>query len=159
MKNFSIPAIALLLIVTACNNNAEQKTTEHPHSSEIPQTHADSLMADVMEGHDVGMAKMGRLRSMQKNVEATLDSIAKLPSKAKAATEPFKVKMEGVLQDLKSARSGMEKWMDEFNMDSAVNNMEQRIKYLTDEKLRISKVKEDILSSLQKADSLIKAKL
>src|SRR6185503_10626277 len=152
MKNFFLPVIVLLLII-ACNNT-EQKVEEHPHSSEIPQTHADSLMADVMEGHDVGMAKMGRLRTMQKNVEATLDSIAKLPSKAKAATEPYKVKMEGVLQDLKSARSGMEKWMDEFNMDSAVNNMEQRIKYLADEKLRVSKVKEDILSSLQKADSL-----
>jgi paraquat-inducible protein B len=159
MKNFLIPVIVLMLIITACNNNAEQKIKEHPHSSEIPQTHADSLMADVMEGHDVGMAKMGKLRTMQKNVEAALDSIAKLPSKAKAATEPYKAKMEGVLQDLKSARSGMEKWMDQFNMDSAVNNMEQRIKYLTDEKLRVSKVKEDILSSLQKADSLIKAKL
>jgi hypothetical protein len=96
---------------------------------------------------------------MQKKVQEVLDSISKLPSKAKAATEPYKVKMEEVLQDLKSARAGMEKWMDEFNMDSAVNNMEQRIKYLTDEKLRVSKVKEDILSSLQKADSLIKAKL
>ena len=159
MKNFFISVIVLLLIITACNNNAEQKTQENPHSTGVPQTHADSLMADVMEGHDVGMAKMGRLRTMQKNAEATLDSIAKLPSKAKAAAEPYKSKMEVVLQDLKSARSGMEKWMDEFNMDSAVNNMEQRIKYLTDEKLRVSKVKEDILSSLQKADSLIKAKL
>jgi len=159
MKNFFIPVIVLLLIITACSNNAEQKTQEHPHSSEIPQTHADSLMADVMEGHDVGMGKMGKIGAMQKKVQEVLDSIAKLPSKAKAAAEPFKVKMEVVLQDLKSARAGMEKWMDEFNMDSAVNNMEQRIKYLADEKLRVSKVKEDILSSLQKADSLLKVKI
>ena len=158
MKNFFIPVL-LLVLVTACSNNDEQKTRDHPHSSEIPKTQADSLMADVMKGHDVGMAKMGKLRTMQKNAEAALDSIAKLPSKAKAAAEPYKAKIEGVLQELKSARFGMEKWMDEFNMDSAVNNMEQRIKYLTDEKLRVSKVKEDILSSLQKADSLIKAKL
>jgi hypothetical protein len=37
--------------------------------------------------------------------------------------------------------------------------MEQRIKYLRDEKWKVSTVKENILSSLQKADSLIKAKL
>jgi transcriptional regulator NrdR family protein len=43
-------------------------------------------------------------------------------------------------------------------MDSAVSNIEQRIKYLTEEKLRVSKVKEAILNSLQKADSLLKAK-
>lgn len=158
MKNFFIPVLLLILVI-ACNNNDEQKTSEHPHSSKIPKTHADSLMADVMKGHDVGMAKMGKLRTMQKNAEAALDSIAKLPAKAKAAAALYKAKIESVLQDLKSARSGMEKWMDEFNMDSAVNNMEQRIKYLADEKLRVSKVKEDILGSLQKADSLLKTKL
>jgi hypothetical protein len=53
----------------------------------------------------------------------------------------------------------MNKWMDEFNMDSAVNNMEQRIKYLTDEKMKVGKVKESILGSLHKADSLLKSKL
>jgi len=52
----------------------------------------------------------------------------------------------------------MENWMDEFNMDSAVNNVEQRIKYLSEEKLKVSNVKENILTSLQKADSLIKQK-
>lgn len=45
------------------------------------------------------------------------------------------------------------------NMDSALNNAEQRIKYLTDEKLKVGKVKEAILGSLQKADSLLKEKL
>jgi len=49
--------------------------------------------------------------------------------------------------------------MDEFNMDSLTNNAKERIKYLTDEKLKVSKVKESILNSLQKADSLVKEKL
>ncbi len=112
-----------------------------------------------MEGHDVGMSKMGKLDAMQQEVQQVLDSIAKLPAKTKTMLAPYKTKMEGVLQDLKSAKSEMEIWMDTFNMDSAVNNMEQRLKYLRDEKLKISTVKENILRSLQRADSLIKARL
>ena len=63
------------------------------------------------------------------------------------------------LRDLKAAKVGMENWMDEFNMDSAINNMEERMKYLRDEKLKVSNVKENILNSLQRADSLIRQKL
>ena len=48
--------------------------------------------------------------------------------------------------------------MEEFNMDSAVNNMEQRIKYLTEEKWKVANVKTAILTSLQKADSILKAR-
>jgi len=158
MKNKIIPVFILLFILVACNN-AGKENTENGRKTETPQTLADSLMADVMQGHDVGMSKMGKIGRMEKNIGEILDSIARLPAKTKAATEPYKVKMESLLQELKSAKAEMEKWMDEFNMDSAVNNMEQRIKYLSEEKLKVSKVREDILSSLQKADSLIKAKL
>ena len=101
------------------------------------------------------MAKMRKLDAMQNEVQKLLDSIAKLPARAKTMLAPYKAKMEGVLEDLKSAKSGMEEWMDKFNMDSAINNMEQRIKYLRDEKFKISAIKENILHSLQKADSLI----
>jgi hypothetical protein len=52
----------------------------------------------------------------------------------------------------------MNKWMEEFNMDSALNNAEERIDYLGSEKLKVSKVKEAILGSLQKADSILKEK-
>src|SRR5258706_1978495 len=158
MKNKIIPVFILLFILVACNN-AGKENTENERKTETPQTLADSLMADVMHGHDVGMSKMGKIGRMEKNIGEILDSIARLPAKTKAATEPYKVKMESLLQELKSAKAEMEKWMDEFNMDSAVNNMEQRIKYLSEEKLKVSKVREDILSSLQKADSMIKAKL
>ena len=161
MKNKIIPVLILLFITTACNN-ADKGNTENGKNglkTEVPQTPADSLMADVMQGHDAGMSKMGKISRIEKNIEEILDSIARLPAKTKAATKPYKLKMEGLLQELKSAKAGMEKWMDEFNMDSAVNNVEQRIKYLREEKLKVSKVREDILSSLQKADSLIKAKL
>jgi hypothetical protein len=49
--------------------------------------------------------------------------------------------------------------MDEFNVDSAIDNAKERVRYLEDEKLKVNKVKDAILNSLQKADSLLKVKI
>ena len=159
MKKFFTPVIGFLVIaITACNNSDKTNTRDSSNKTGIPATMADSLMEDVMAGHDAGMGKMGKLNAMQKEVQKVLDSIAKLPAKTKTAMDSYKAKMEELLQDLRSAKLGMEKWMDEFNMDSAENNLEQRIKYLSGEKLKIFSVKESMLNSLHKADSLLKIK-
>ena len=156
MKKIFIPlALATGLLFTACNNSSnDQPATGH----EAPKTKSDSLMADVMEGHDVGMGKMDKLDKFQGLVQQALDSIAKLPAKAQQASGPLKEKLTAALEELKKARTGMNDWMDHFNMDSAVNNAEERIRYLAGEKDKIGKVKEQILSSLSQADSLLKAK-
>ena len=49
--------------------------------------------------------------------------------------------------------------MTEYEVDSAEDNAGKHIKYLTDEKMKVDKMKEAILSGLQKADSLLKVKL
>jgi len=155
MKKTLIPAIVLLIIFfVACNNESNEKTPET-----APKTAADSLMHDVMNGHDVAMSKMGKLSVMEKEVQRIIDSIAKLPAKTKAVLAPYKRNLDSSLEELKSAKNGMEKWMDDFNMDSAITNTEERIKYLSDEKLKVTSVKENILSGLAKADSLIKEKI
>ena len=156
-KIFFLFSVLTFIIITACNNS-DNKSTGTSNKTKTPPSTADSLMEDVMNGHDAGMAKMGKLSTMQNQVQHIIDSIAKLPAKTKKALTPYKAEMDKILEDLKSAKAGMEKWMDEFNMDSALNNMEQRIKYLRDEKWKVSEVKESIVKSLQKADSLIKRK-
>jgi hypothetical protein len=157
-KTIALFFILVFIIVSACNNPNDKNGVATGNEKRSSQTPADSLMEDVMNGHDVGMSKMGKLSSMQNRVQNVIDSIEKLPGKTKTALAPYKTKLVQTLQNLKSAKAGMEKWMDEFNMDSAVNNMEQRIKYLRDEKWKVSEVKENILTSLQKADSLVKQK-
>src|SRR5450432_3019236 len=103
MKKIIIPYVALLWIAfAACNNSSEKNKTGSDTTAAKPKTAADSLMSDVMEGHDASMGKMGKLDVMQKEVEKILDSIAKLPAKAKTMLAPYKTKMEGVLEDLKS---------------------------------------------------------
>ena len=154
MKKIIIP-LAFLFTIAACNNNSEGTLSD---DSKKPKTQTDSLMADVMDGHDVGMGKMSKISKMQNEITRVLDSIAKLPAKAKKAVAPYKAKLDSLKADLAYAEMAMDKWMTEFNMDSAVNNVQERIKYLTDEKVKVGKVKEAILNSLQKADSLLKSK-
>lgn len=148
---FSIAALAF-----ACNNNKEQGS-HNGHSKEAPQTQEDSLMADVMDGHNVGMAKYGKLQAMEKKVKAVLDSIGKLPAKAQQELAPLKVRLDSTAADLRDAISAMDRWMEEFDMDSARNNLENRINYLLNEKMKVGKVKEAILKSLNQADSVLQS--
>lgn len=151
--------LGLLLVAaigfTACNNNSKDEG-HAGHGKEVPKNQEDSLMADVMDGHDAGMAKYGKMQNMEKKVKATLDSIALLPAKAQQELAPYKAQLDSTAAKLSYAIFAMDKWMEEFNMDSAKDNTEARIKYLLDEKMKVGKVKEAILNSLQLADSLFK---
>src|SRR6185503_2648302 len=98
---------------------------------------ADSLLDEVDDGHAVAMGKMGRLDRTQKEVARLIDSVSKLPAKARDAAAPYKAKLETLLEELKTADVNMTQWMESFNMDSALNNTEERIKYLTTEKIKV----------------------
>ena len=50
----------------------------------------------------------------------------------------------------------MNTWMEEFSIDSAQDNIERRIEYLEAERSKVTRVKEEILSVLAKADSALK---
>jgi hypothetical protein len=156
MKKIFIPILACFILI-ACNNEKKDAGHDH-HKKGIPKTQEDSLMADVMDGHDVGMAKYGRLGALEKKIKTSLDSIAKLPAKDQQAAAPIKAKLDSLGKDISYAIFAMDKWMEEFDMDSAKADLSQRIKYLTDEKMKVGKVKEAILTSLQKADSVFKSK-
>ena len=106
----------------------------------------------------VGMSKIGKLHNTQKEVQRIIDSIGKLPA-AQQTVASYATSLKAVAKDLEYADFAMDKWMTEFEMDSAINNIEQRIKYLADEKMKVGKMKEALLTSLQKADSLLKVKL
>jgi len=155
MNKISLAFLFLAITsITACNN----KNKKDNAGQIAPKTLADSLENEVMDGHNAGMAKYGKLTSKQNEARRLLDSIANLPAKAREAMTPLKAKLDSLVEDLISAKAKMDKLMDEYNMDSAVNNLEQRIKYLTEEEIKVSKVKESILNSLQKADSVLNAK-
>lgn len=151
----NILLFALLFVIVACNN-ADKKHDGHTNNE--PKTLADSLMKDIDDGHMVGMSKIGKLHTTRKEVQRVIDSLSNLPSKSQQSTALYLDQLKAVIKDLDYADFAMDKWMTEFEMDSAVNNMELRISYLADEKLKVNNVKVAMLGSMQKADSLLKAK-
>lgn len=152
MKKYIVIAAAALFFA-ACNGNEEKK----PDNAEAK---ADTLLKEVMNGHDVGMAKTPKLSKAQKEAERLLDSIGKLPAKSQEALAGFKGRLDSLRKDLEYADFAMTKWMEEFNYDTASggNNIERRIEYLESEKMKVNKVRDAILNSLQKADSVLKSK-
>jgi ABC-type Fe3+-hydroxamate transport system substrate-binding protein len=160
IKKIIFPLLAISLL-TACNNGGHEDHSKHgtEEGKSGPKTLADSLYDEVMAGHDEVMPKMGKVRGAQAQAKAMLDSIAKLPAKAQDAALDLKKKLETLVNDLNYADFSMDKWMTEFNMDSAINNVQERVKYLEGEKGKVTKVKEAVLGGLARADSLFKAKL
>jgi hypothetical protein len=150
MKRNILITIFFTTIAMACNNSKEESTGDNLKAS------ADSLFEKVMEGHDIGMAKTPSLKTMREQAKKMIDSIGKLPAKAQEAAAPYKAKIDSLVKDLDYAEFAMDKWMDEFKYDSAKNDLKRRIEYLTNENSKVGKVKEAILGSLQKADSLLK---
>ncbi len=149
-----IPVLAII-IFAACNNS-ENSGHEHGHTTGDAKTPADSLMELVMAGHDAAMPKMSKLSAAQKNVQLALDSINKLPGKLKQAAEPYKSNLDSLMKGLQYAENSMNRWMEEFSTDTLESNAELRLKYLEAENQKVTAVKENIFSILQKADSLLK---
>ena len=143
---------SLILFCIACNDTVNNSNTA---KHDEPKTHADSLMKDVMGGHDIAMGKMSKLSAAQKHVQQAIDSINKLPGKLKKSAADYKTQLDSLSEKLKYAEYGMNKWMEEFNYDSATNGSNRAV-YLESENQKVSKVKENMLSALQKADSLFK---
>ena len=152
MKNTVLFAsIAICLFMVSCNSPDKKEDTL--------KTQSDSLEKEVIKGHDIAMPKSMRIPKIQAAVQKIIDSLATLPGKAREAAAPYKAKLEELINDLNYADNAMNKWMAEINFDSAAGNLQERIKYLTEEKLKVDKVKEAVLTSLAKADSLLKSKL
>ncbi len=146
MKAILFAAAISSFVLVSCENESKPRQ----------RTLTDSLQKEVLDGHDVGMAKMRKLTQLQAESKRLIDSIQKLPAKAKTAATPYLNQLDSLIKELQNAEVGMNSWMTEFNLDSAMDNEELRAKYLTDEKLKVNRVKEAILASIAKADTLLK---
>lgn len=148
--------VILIVIVQGCHESKERKDRTDGFTP-ILQSKEDSLYHHVMQGHDIGMAKMGILRKQLTRVQKTLDSINKLPSPK--IDNNYKQALLGLREELSYADHAMFAWMQEFEVDSARDDKEKRLRYLESEKLKVEKVRDHILNSLSRADSLFKARL
>lgn len=156
MKKIVSLFIGLLFVFfTACKNEDKKNNGNVP--AEVLKAKTDSLYEELIKEHEKGMTGWMKIEGRQKKIKNLLDSIAKLPSKAQSSLDGYKTKLNETTKELGEAYEKMDDWMKEMNLDSALNNAELRIQYLTGEKLKGGKITEQIQNNLQKADSLIKA--
>jgi len=152
MKFFVRSVIIFLFI--GCNSS----TSSVDNNGKATESTSDSLMHEILKQHDVGMAKMNKITEAKKRIQQARDSISKLPFDVQKRSEQYSMELDSVYNRLTFADRNMEAWMNEFNMDSLKDNKENQVKYFESEKVKISKVTAEMISSLQKADSLLKNK-
>ena len=143
--------------ILSCGDSSDTSTTDRTDGyTPVLKNKEDSLFHDVMQGHDVGMAKMGKLSGALKTVQKQLDSIESLSGRERGQLTDYKALLNSLKEELQQAETGMMLWMEEFVADSLQDNPEQRAEYLASEKAKVEKVRDDILGSLAKADSVFK---
>ena len=144
--------MGLAMWLVACQN----PTSSGPSGDQAnrqPLSAEDSLYRQVMDVHDEVMPKMGKIRGAQQQAQQRLDSLA---LQTRGADKAYRRQLEQLVSDLNYADFEMDKWMVEFNIDSAKDNKALRKQYLQDELEKVKKVKVAILGSLAGADSLIR---
>lgn len=153
MKSFLL--FTSVLCFFACKNAASNAEDRKDGYTVVLKTREDSLYHAVMQGHDVGMAKMGALRKHLRQIQHELDSMDKL-QEAKIDNN-YRDALIELQEDLNYADYSMYTWMEEFKADSAKEDKNRRLTYLESEKIKVEKVRENILAGLKRADSLLKA--
>lgn len=132
----------------SCNNTRGDAAANRTDGySDKPQTKEDSLFKEVMHDHDEGMARMGKLTVSIRQLRSRADSLLKVRRNSEAEKK--------ILEDLEYAEMAMNTWMREFNMDSLKDQAARRLDYLEDEKKKVARVRENILESIRRADSLL----
>ena len=101
------------------------------------------LEAEVMAIHDEVMPKMGDIHMAKKGLRKVL-----------AATKDSTVQSEiiAMINDLESADEGMMTWMADWKVPA---QEPEKTEYLKKEMEKITKVKNDMLSSLEKAHTYL----
>jgi len=143
-----------ILLIASCNNS----NTSTGKDDKTTESASDSLMHEVLKQHDVGMAKMNKIRDTKTRIQNDLDSISKLSTDLQKKSAQYRMQLDSLFNRLTLADRGMETWMNEFNMGSLTDDREEQVKYLESEKTKISNVNEAMISALQTADSLLMKK-
>lgn len=142
---------SICFIFWACGNNEDPKSKAYDQSNLSAD---EQLYKEVIEGHDVGMAKINTINKTKAQLVRMLDSIE--TNKVKISAE-MKAGLNKAIADLDEANKAMFKWMEEFKVDSAADDVKKRIAYLTSEKVSVTIVKDKILNGLAYADSVTAA--
>ena len=128
LKKVSFSSVLLMcLLLMSC------KTDYSPN--------VQKLHDEVMEIHDEVMPEMGTIHKLKKQLKAKLSD---------KAYEVNKEDFENNIQALDYADDQMMEWMHQFKMPKKESD-ENLLKYLEDQKVKISKVNQDMRTAIKNA--------
>ncbi len=134
----------LLVLVTACNSG--QKNTEEKNDPLKSQGN-QSLEKEAWRIHDEVMPKMGAIHKRRSRIKEMLEQKDQLSSEERQS-------LETTLAELNQAYDGMMNWMRNFKPEQHNESEAATRAYLENQIKEITNVRDDILSVIQKTDSL-----
>jgi hypothetical protein len=130
--------LAVTFILSCKSKDPEQEAVE----ADTEKTVSEIMDEKIMDIHDEVMPRMGQLYREKKRLSQKLDSVS----------VEQKEKIQLTIQELDSAMDGMNIWMRQYKPDSA--DVERAQEYFDNQMKKVSKVKDDILESLEDASNL-----
>ncbi len=137
MKKYALSIFLVLFLLSSCKQ--EKRTPEGP-----------SQMEQVMAIHDEVMPKMGTLGKLVGELKSKVD------------TTETGVQYEAAMKDLQEANKAMMDWMmafgNRFDSDEILDGKElteEKQKWLDEEETKVKALKEQINSSIEKAEALL----
>ena len=141
-KRLSIFSFFLLFLLHfACSSESE--SPKEPELSE-----RELLYKQVMEVHDAVMPKMSDLNRIKRQLKDKLEENA-------VTDKEMKSQMNLNIDELIAAENSMMDWMKAFKVPKKDDPDKEVIVYLNEEKLKIERVSDQMLSSLQNGTKLL----
>lgn len=142
MKNILAPLllISTLVMVLSCGQKSQDQ-------SDLNTGGNQKLYEEVMHVHDEVMPKMNDMYKLKEGLKSRL-------ANSPAIKEEKKKEIETAIAELDSASEGMMIWMRTFNPLPDSLGEEKAREYLELEKEKVKKVKEDMLTAIEKAKAL-----
>lgn len=127
-----LPGLALLLFLGACGGGSKEDK-------------AAELETEVIEIHDLAMAKMGEVAYLVDTLSTILSHIEMSDSLPDSA---FIAQLKTCIQDMETADEGMMNWMRNYNPPSEEMAVEDKLAYLKEEKKKVTEVQKQFETSI-----------
>ena len=142
--------ITSLLIISCAPQSDGKQTEEEGTTTDNDLAIEENLFDEVMVIHDEIMPKMSDLNKLRKELKAQIA--------IQAESGQDTTTLSNAINELAAAEDGMWDWMHNFRPLGPIRdslNHDGVLKYLNNEKERITKVKTDMLKSIEQGNQLL----
>lgn len=144
MRLLNLFFLSFILLLAGCGNPGNNQSTDEADNNTDGNPN-QALYDQVMDIHDEVMPKMEDIYKLKSQLQ---EKIANSPELVKEKKESI----ERMILQLDSANNAMMIWMRQFNPPDSVDE-EQARAYLEEQMEKVKKVKEDMLTAIDRASA------